>query len=332
MIRCQRCDWSTDDREQVAGHVLDAGHPACVVCQRRFLRDDETQTCSTCIARVRDDLDAVVVAFAHLDRVLGEAAYHGIAWSPLTLAADGAAAGGGEDDHVRYHDPVPPVAILEMHDRDWREEFGHPRPGYRPLGHPDRQLRHVLAECVVYLRTWHSLAARTHPGFDDYATEIAGLRSRLEHTVSLADDPLRAPATCFDCDGLLVRTYELPADPTPAGVHDCPQCGRRHAGRHGTDREGLTDDWTCQRCRRVYDQGSYFLALRAHRDACEGWVPVKLAADVLRRPVRTVWDWTWSGEVSSACDLTSRHVVVDWAEVAEMAAAKQRRLHERRAS
>src|SRR5207302_1215240 len=37
----------------------------------------------------RDDLDGIAVAFAHLERVLGQAAYRGINWTALAMASDG---------------------------------------------------------------------------------------------------------------------------------------------------------------------------------------------------------------------------------------------------
>lgn len=295
-FRCRagepRCDYR-GTVDELATHADEAGHRRCIVCTVA-LADVERQTCGRCTSNVRDDLTGIVAAMTVLERIIGEAAYHGIAWQALTLVSDGSVEGGGPDDHIRFHDPAPTIAILEQHDRDWREEFGHPRPPYHPLGHPDRETpRRLLDNVVAYLRTWHLLAARTHPGFDDYAAAVRELRSTLEHAAGLADVPVKAPASCFDCGGALVRLY--------------------------TDR-GLTDDWTCRLCRGVYDQASYFLALRARRDECEGWVPVRVAASVLRIPTSTLFRWAADGQV--AVRVEGGRSLVEWSEVSRLREAR----------
>lgn len=264
-------------RDELRDHADEMGHPRCVICADA-LAWHETQTCDRDVQRVRDDLNGVARAYAHLERVIHETAYRTgrlPGGNALVYAADGSTQGGGPDDWLT--DPTPVLAVLEANERDWRHEFSH-GPAVNIA---------TVAGCLTYLRDHHWLAARTHPGFDDYATEIRELRSKLEHVAGLADDPVRAPAQCFDCSGQLVRTYE--------------------------EHQGLTDDWTCRSCKRVYDQASYFLALRASRDECQGWVPVKIAAAVLRVPESTLFRWASRGEVETQRE--DGKTFVEWSEV-----------------
>lgn len=352
----QRCSFH-GTRDELADHADEMGHPRCIVPKGRddngerrvcsvALAWHEIQCCDRCVIKVRDDLDAVAAAFAHLERVISQGAYRGVVWDALTLAADGSLASPQRPDqytrpidlaptvhvehveivgdavthlafieerlpsdgreHVVDHwpaDPMSVLAVLEHNERDWRHEFGHG---------PAVDMA-TMAGCLGYLRKWHPLAARTHPGFDDYAETIRDLRSKLEHVVGFADDPVRAPAQCFDCRGQLVRSFAPPTATTEIPEHDCALCGTRHAGRHGGNSEGLTDDWTCRGCGRVYDQASYFLALRAAKDSCQGWVPIRLAATVLRIPSSTLFRWASRGEVETVRE--NGRTFVEWSEV-----------------
>lgn len=327
-FRCRagepRCDYR-GTVDELAAHADEAGHRRCIVCSVA-LADVERQTCTRCVSTVRDDLAALVHASAHLGRALQQAAYRSIAWNVLALAADGSLESpqtpnqyteprqiaatvhvehaeipgkhlthlayveeripSNGREHVRDHwasDPLSVLAFLEKAEREWRLEFGHgPATGIA-----------TVRNCLDYLREHHTLAARTHPGFDDYATDVRELRSVVEHAVGFADVPVKAPASCFDCGGALVRLY--------------------------TDR-GLTDDWTCRLCRGVYDQASYFLALRARRDECEGWVPVRVAASVLRIPTSTLFRWAADGQV--AVRVEAGRSLVEWSEVSRLREAR----------
>lgn len=91
-------------------------------------------------------------------------------------------------------------------------------------------------ESLVYLHRHLTWAARRHPGFPEFATDLTRLRRRVEAAAGLDDRPERAGVPCFGCGGPLERPYG-------------------HQGRE--------DDWTCARCRRVYTRSAYLLAVRA---------------------------------------------------------------------
>ena len=282
----ERCDFR-GSREELADHAEDVSHVRCILCATA-LAGHEVQTCQRCSERVRDDLTAVETAWTHLERVIGEAAYRGIAWTHLAMVNDGSTSGGGVDDHPRYHDPLPPAAVLDAEERAWRDEFGHGHPPYPPLGHPDRRASVVVAQAIAYLRTWHTLAARTYPAFDDYAAQIRALRGQLEHAVGIADDPVVAPIWCSCADnaeggGKLVKWYTV---------------------------EGLGEAWTCCSCGEEMDDAAYLLRLRVLTEL-PGWVSEETAAKAVDRPVATVKTGVRLGYVPVACArFTQRSVVL----------------------
>lgn len=137
-------------------------------------------------------------------------------------------------------DPSVPLAVLSNNCRDWRCEFGHPPA--EPID--------TIQNTTEYLLTHLMLAAKTHPAFEEFAKEIQGMHSQMRHVAGLADDPVEATATCFDCGGELIRDYRPPIAPVT----------RR---RQGHTFEGLPDEWTCRRCHREYEPSEYWLAVRA---------------------------------------------------------------------
>lgn len=243
-------------------------------------------------------------------------------------------------EHVRDHwsgDPSSVLAVLEHHQRDWRRTFGHK---------PAETLATVVG-CVGYLRTWLPTAARTHPAFDEFVHDIRQLRSQLTHVNGLAMDPVPAKANCTRCGGQLLRAYREPgrtSDERLGGglraVDDLiqPIRDQRHAERtygipehaltpwpapwqqraaaepvmRGTKTEGLDDVAVCAGCGHTYTSGEYRVALRIKAlAAATDWITIAAAASLLERPQQTVWTWMRRLEISSACRVDDRRVVVD---------------------
>lgn len=291
----RRCD-HRDTPDCIRSHAADSGHPTCRLCAWP-LRYATDVTCERCVRSVRDDLDAIWRETGDLQDRVDDGAWTGGWLAPLTMLGDGSIRGGGEDDHVRYRDPFPVVALLEAWDRDWREEFGHPRPSYKPLGHPDRQLARVLADVVAYLRTWLWLAAKTHPAFDEFAADLRGLRSRVEHVALLACDPVSAPIPCV-CGGRLEQRF---------------------------DASGRSDDRVCRDCGTTFDAEAYLWRYRMVTEL-PGFVSVERAAETVDRPVATVWSWVRDPavDVPAASSVLTRRVVVDLAAVIARSAVTPR--------
>lgn len=182
-------------------------------------------------------------------------------------------------EHVRDHwrkDPVSVLAWLESYEREWRKEFGHG---------PADDLA-TIDNCAEYLRTWLQLAARTHPAFDEFASETRHLRITLEHVATLALDPKDDAIPCA-CGGKLQQ--------------------------HFTEK-GLSDDRICRACGTVYDRDDYMWRYRLMTEV-DGWVPVEKAAEKTERPIATVWAWVHGLDVPSLCHLLSRRIVVELAAV-----------------
>lgn len=236
---CRRCDWTGDD---LAGHVVASGHPACVVCKTRSLPADRRQTCLTCLARVRASL-ARVMDYHRLLPAVVHAGY------PPNTAPDKAR---GADDEARI--PGGDALVLSCGGgvgRDetfdtWRES--DPPSVTQALATWEDDLRGILhlpaggvatvADAGGFLMGRLSWASEHHPAFDEMAGDIQQLSDRLTVAVGLADWPERnRAAACFEC-------------------------GEKRLGRDWTD-EGLADEWRCGACGRTYTPAEYFLALRA---------------------------------------------------------------------
>lgn len=302
-MKCGRCDFRADD---LAEHAADAGHLLCIVCQRRSLTPHEAQTCSMCAGRVRDDLDAIAVAYHDIERRLRQAGYRGSPIDWLAILGDGSTQGGGVDDDLRFRDPCSAAAQLEAAERYWRDEFGHGRPGYPSRDTPAgtrRRPAHVFDEAHGYLTTWLPLAARTHPGFDDFAAEIRELRSLLEHVAGIALDPKRAPIPC-SCGGRLEQHY--------------------------AEHVGLSDNRICRACGTVYRPSDYLWRYRMLTEL-PGWVSVERAAEATDRSEDTIWAWVRALEVPSVCQRVSRRIVVELAVVEEKSDATPRQTRRRTA-
>lgn len=332
-MKCNRCDHHADD---LAEHAAEAGHWLCVVCQRRSLTAFEAQTCTPCVGRVRGLLAELVDGYALLAPTSTDA---------LTLLGDGSMQRMYRADEWTHGyrdewptDPLPVVAALASWEDFWREHFGDPAGG-----------KATLATVTGYLLRRLDRAAQTHPAFDEFAAELRRHRASVQAAVGLADVPVEAPAECFDCGegSRLLRTYRELAEPVAVrrargrrAVKRLLEPVRRQRAAErsygvrevtpwpatalnvwrrivaGTAGEGLTDDWTCEVCGRVYDQAGYFLALRS---AASLWVRVPTAAETAGRPVRTIRSWVNRGHVSAACRVKDRAVLVWWPDVSDRA-------------
>lgn len=294
----------------------------CVVCAGH-LDDVEPQTCVGCLGRVRRDLADIVELFALLPEQLGHRQGQtslalmapgsvGAFWrdadtssrlgstpwrlaarlrhEPVVWSSDSAeqavqAAGlewvaGSENPH-RASDPPSVAFELGQWEDDWRSVRGEPAASEAG----------TVVGAVGYLSARAGWAADRHPAFDDFAREVAFLRSRLEVATSMDTRPLvGVGVVCFDCEVELRREWadpkrcrhERPSQrlltvPLPPGYFgperlETPtmrdvRVAAWEAEHAGCDAGGLSDDWVCPWCRRTYDQGTYWLAVRAHLEA-----------------------------------------------------------------
>jgi hypothetical protein len=153
-----------------------------------------------------------------------------------------------------------------------------------------------------YLEVHTRWAAREHPAFAEYFTDLERLHARLEGATGRRRAPAKANAKCFDCrDADLVRRVDRTT--------------------------GLEEDHvTCRRCRRQYTASEYALALRATVETgLQGWVPINEAAAKSRRSVETLESWAKRLLVNVACRLSDKRKVVWWPDIEQRATKAQKR-------
>lgn len=255
-INGKRCDW-TGTKAELSDHAQESGHLLCRVCLRS-LRNHENHCCGQCVNQTRDNLHLIIDACARMPAVAEATGYLNQpipGGAAMVILAGGNIEGGGPDDHIDFHDPIDPLAVLEHNERDWRLIFGH--------GRGDDVA--TVEGCARYLLTWLQLAARTHGGFDDFVREVRTLAIRLTHTTGQANDPVKATAKCIDCQGTLISPYR--------GSPDIPDQVTRQGHRwEGREMRGDVGDepepvWECSRCSAVFNPIEYRLACRAAIEA-----------------------------------------------------------------
>lgn len=317
---CRRCDWTPEPeggagRGQLVGHRVESGHPLCILCATS-LPDDRPLTCLPCLADVRRSLAALVDLYALLPAAMMGGAYG----EPSKPRSDGGEpafpggdalvmlAGGSRGlEQLRSDDPEPeipgdPESVafeLGRWEDDWRLTRGE--PAATGVG--------TVAGAAGYLEVRMGWAADRHLAFDEFAGDVRRLLSRLR-TATATDDRPEVGAPCFegDCGGTLHRAWT---------------------------ETGLSEDWSCPRCRRVYEPAAYWLAVRSEmetRRALQDWVPLQEAVDASRRPHKTIRTWMARGQVLAACRLADRQLVVWWPHVYERVFSTERRTARRRSA
>lgn len=338
---CRRCDWQADEdalpgpQSQLAEHSAGSRHPLCVVCHRS-LGDIEPQTCLPCLADTRQRLAEVVDSYAMLPENLDKMPSSSD-WRRTGPRSDEAPLPGGDalgllspgsagrwasgDVHAADNLPAdaPSVAFeLSRWEDDWREWRDEPAA--------DEPANVVSA--VGYLTRNLGWASDHHPAFDEFATDVRRLLSRIQTATATAerDD---TGAACHTCGVDLRRAY---GEPKPCH-HERPAQGLQWLGNRYEKREemedrlaaweakhqrcqqgGLEDSWKCPRCLRVYTDEQYRLAVAAEmqmrKDEAHYWVPIPAAARLVDRTHATVKRWIDDGTVESVCDVKDRRLRV----------------------
>ena len=127
-------------------------------------------------------------------------------------------------------DPPAVLAVLESWEDDFRQTWG-----------TTAATSHDLTPTTQWLAgpalDW---AANHHPAFPDFHTEIRQLHQHLEHAAGTTDRPIQ-------------------------GFVDCLTCQRVRLVRHWLT-DGLSEDWSCPRCKRTYTLAEYWLAVRQQHE------------------------------------------------------------------
>ena len=266
--------------------------PRCVVCSR-LLVADEVQSCLRCLGRVRRELarvpDLVALlpgswgpASQRLDsgRGSGERALPG--GDSLVMLGPGSDA---RDAEARRDDA--PAVLFEL-DRwcvDWAELRDEASPW--PV---------TLVGACSWLSVRAGWAAGQHPAFDEFAGDLARIVSRLEGA-SGDSTPTEAGAPCLSCGASLERHYADRRRHDGCWGHPdrCPWPYEHHGC---ADHGGREDDWRCPRCRRVYDDDEYRLAV-AQRFALvrAGLVTADVLAETLGVREERLRQWASRGHI-----------------------------------
>jgi hypothetical protein len=256
----------------------------CVVCWRGHCDDTNPQTCPECVGVVREHLTEIV---AMADRLEDEAVHtHAdgrlhtgpLGGDAMVMLAEGRylPASRVGPDQLR-NDPVPPLLVLATWEDDWRVELGH---GGGP--------RATLWRCADYLGTHLTMMAQRHCAFDEFASDLARLRGRMEAVLHDGDQPeTGAPCMTLDDRG-----------------RECTTPLVKHYGRTVAQ-----DHWRCPRCRTRYSANQYlFVVQQDYRKHADAMPAEHIEAEFGVTP-GTLRVWATRGKVARrGCDSVGRQL------------------------
>lgn len=322
----KRCQFR-GTREELVEHATETGHKLCTLCPRS-LRPVEAAVCDKCVERTRDDLAAICAAHTRLREVAQHAGYLSQpipGGNAMVQLAGGTVTGGGEADDPVFRDPVIVHAALHLWETEWRQLRDEPT-----------YLTANINSTTVYLRTRLAWAVEHFDQFRFFVADVRDLRSAADHTVGTDDDPVKAPAECFECGGRLIRVSQPPTrdgrrrlESAKVRVNAAAKRAKPASVKErramvikavtGSAREGLTDSYRCRQCSTEYSWAQYALALRNRAKETTGWVPVKVAAETARVTEKQVRRWIERGLIGCRCDVLTHHVFVWWHDVHDRA-------------
>ena len=248
-FRCSRCDWQSEDPAEIIAHTTGEGsHPRCVICARS-LELAEKQTCVRCIGAVRADLRDIADWYALLPATLGHLGSNtprgdgrshsdGSERLPggdaLVMLSEGAERREGASNEGHPSDPPAVPFELWTWADDWRE-----------VRHEDQAQPLTVSELAQWLGgercEW---AARWHPAFDEFASDMARIRAALARGTGMTEQLDTTDARCLYCE-----TTRL----------------RKVWGKTEAD-----DRWVCPRCHRSGTKAHYWVAVVATIRAQKG--------------------------------------------------------------
>jgi hypothetical protein len=199
-------------------------------------------------------------------------------------------------DNLVTDPPVIDYELIRWQD-DWRQARGEQ---LRMLGG-----HRAFREAATYLETQMRWAARTHPAFREFLTEMTSLHARCEAAVGRAPvKPEQLDVACLDCGTHLVhplvdvveeqngRSWSGPTIDKHARV--CLGCGSRYDDER--DRDG--DDWKPSIRWKSAQAETQRRRSQVTRDG-EQWQQITRVAHDLGRHRQTIWAWVRAGDLRS---------------------------------
>ena len=205
--------------------------PHCHVCGRGHADNDHPQTCPTCLGKIGQDLDDLLMAYALLAReaMAGGGMGRLVAAAPIPGGEAAVLIGpyvklpllrtyrGFTTDHLdkdhRPGDPMPPMAVLAQWEDIYRDWLGHTPASKATVGRSVKYLRAQLP---------HVAQRVDGPDFLEFTRQLRRLRASCERALHDEREPEEG-VECFECGDNLVRRFRR--------ARPC-KCGPRPVLRH----------------------------------------------------------------------------------------------------
>lgn len=239
---CRRHDWQRTDDDGYACTRCGATTGECGTCHKP-LESSTARTCEPCISRARNHVREVRDLYRQLpDVVASIAGLHAIRYDrggakakrkgtdtaliggdALVMATDGS--GNNVADRpdgtaidwalrdAEHRDPPSVLGALTGWEDTWRHEQ-----------HQPAATRTSVTAATDYLVTHTAWAARHSDTWDDYLTDLAGLRGRLRMLTGQSQPPVKAGVPCPYCAGLIVQKW-TGTKGSLSDIRECELCG-----------------------------------------------------------------------------------------------------------
>jgi hypothetical protein len=229
------------------------------VTYRRHVPDDPmAKVCTHCLGaarrRLREIPDLVADIEAHVHhgfngrspgisaRTSKDAEAPVMGGNRLVLIAPGNAPDSRNTLHQDNLDTDPPAVLAHLIDWEWVWRRKLDRRETCSATFTD------VCEFLSSLLTW---ASKYYADFEPFYTELHGFHTKLEQAAVASKRPVRDVAECLD----------HPDEPVHLQREWLPRIVNKKTGEpvhHG----GLSEKWTCPKCKRLYDAGFYYMARR----------------------------------------------------------------------
>lgn len=181
----------------------------------------------------------------------------------------------------------PPLQTLLFWSEQWRREHGY-----------ELDRRPTLASEANFIRWSLNWAWENEPHFEDFASDVATARTRLENLLTEGKRTVRG-VPCLSCEVDLIRKQ-----------HDRRDCSNVACRRTGCshDRGGLRDEWVCPSCERAYEEEDYRNAVTYSHYLAAEWLPLETCAMRTGAKQGSIKGWGSKGDVRKRKNINTGRV------------------------